>query len=92
MFFGKKSLSDLYNFLLGFEYALDFSESKYETGKFFYDFEQWALQKLIDKKKSPHRWIKIILQKCNLDEEKAFDLFFALLEEFKIEQENLSDD
>jgi phosphoribosylanthranilate isomerase len=91
MYFGKKSLWDLFNFLLGFKYALDFSESNFETGKFFEYFEHWSLQKLIGKKESPYRWIGVILEKCNGDEEKAFDLFFALLEEFKLEKENLSD-
>lgn len=89
MYFGRKSLSDLSHFLLGFEYALDYSQSKFETGLFFSEFESWSLNKLIGKNESPYRLVGIILQKTNNDEEKAFDLFFALLEEFKLEKENL---
>ncbi len=91
MYFGKKSVWDLSNFLLGFEYAIDFSNSDFNTGFFFSEFETWALQKLIGKDESPYRLIGVIQQKCNNDEEKAFDLFFALLEEFKLEKEDLHD-
>lgn len=35
-------------------------------------------------------WNSIILEECNNDEEKAFDLFFAVLEEFKLEKEDLN--
>lgn len=90
MYFGRKSLMDLSHFLLGFEYALEFSQSKFNTGKFFSEFEFWSLQKLIGKDESPYRLVGILLQKCKNDEEKAFDLFFALLEEFKLEKEDLS--
>ncbi len=90
MWFGKKPFTDLHNFLLGFEYALDLSESNFETGNFFQNFERWSLQKLIGNPRSPYRWVGAILQKCNNDEEKAFDLFFALLEEFKLEKEDLT--
>ena len=92
MYFGRKSLSDLFNFLLGFRYALNLSSANYETGRFFEDFEEWSLQKLIQNKKSPYRSIGVILQKCGKNEEKAFDLFFALLEEFKLEKENLDNE
>lgn len=89
MYFGKKDIWALYNFLFGFECALEYSSSDFNTGFFFSEFETWALQKLINKDESPYRLIGILLQKCNNDEEKAFDLFFALLEEFKLEKENL---
>jgi phosphoribosylanthranilate isomerase len=92
MYFGKKSLSDLFNFLSGFEYALNYSESNFETERFFQCFEQWALRKLTGKSESPYRWIGAILQKCSGDEEKAFDLFFALLEEYKLEKEELNNE
>ena len=88
MWFGKKSFTDLNNFLLGFEYALDLSEVDFETGKFFQNFGKWSLQKLIGKPRSPYGWKGVVLQKCINDEEKAFDLFFALLEEFKLEKED----
>ena len=36
-----------------------------------------------------HWLINNFIEKCDNDEEKAFDFFFALLEEFKLEKENL---
>ena len=33
--------------------------------------------------------LELILEECEYDEEKAFDIFFALLEEFKLENEEL---
>ncbi|HEX8247374.1 MAG TPA: hypothetical protein VF599_04255, partial [Pyrinomonadaceae bacterium] len=60
-------------------------EPRYASG-----FQSWISRKLLNQDTSAHDWAHLILQESNGDEEKAFDLFFALLEEFKLEKEDLS--
>jgi len=91
MYFGRKSLTDLSNFIYGFQMALNLSKAKFDTGKFFTDFESFVSKKLNDTV-GAHNWCSRILHKVNSNEEKAVDLFFAHLEEFKLEKEDLSND
>ena len=62
-------------------------EPHFEVG-----FQGWIAEKLLGYKVTPLGWNFIILEQTNNDEEKAFDLFFALLEEFKLEKENLNNE
>ena len=89
---GKKSLTDLATFLTGFQMALIIGEGKFDNRKFFQDeFYDFVAEKLNDNSSIKH-WLKPILAKCDNDEEKAVDLFFALLEEFKLEKEDLDNE
>lgn len=93
MYFGKKSLTLLSFFLDGFRTALHFSHSNYDTGKLFLEeFHKWMMEKLKLCYPNTLTWSIHIPRKVEGDEEKAFDLFFALLEEFKLEKEDFDDD
>jgi phosphoribosylanthranilate isomerase len=100
MNFSKVSITLLRTYLDGFNLALKLNgiifdwkqfrpdeESLPETG-----FQGWIAQKFLGYTETPMGWNNIILEQANNDEEKAFDLFFALLEEFKLEKENLSNE
>lgn len=91
MYFGKKSLSLLIMYLRGIDTAAQYFGIEFENG-FYPEISKWIRKKLnIGNKLSLH-YSNLILEECNGNEEKAFDLFFALLEEFKLEKENLSNE
>lgn len=90
MYVGEKSISLLRIFFIGFETALKYSKSEYNTNSFFTDFDEFIRWKY--KENGAWGWDRRILEKVNNDEEKAVDLFFALLEEFKLEKEELGKD
>lgn len=93
MYFGRKSLTDLHNFLYGFRIALDLSEAKFDTGKFFTDDLRVFAENFFEEQIPEAMDLDLyILRKFNNDEEKSFDVFFALLEEFKREKEVLSNE
>jgi phosphoribosylanthranilate isomerase len=88
LFLGTKSVLRLKSFLDGYGFALASKETKCE----WKDFLEFNFYKFVEKyfnwnKLSLNSWETIILKECNDDEEKALDLFFALLEEFKLENE-----
>lgn len=88
MYFERKSLTLLSQFLNGFQTALYFSDSNYDSKKLFTEeFHKWMMEKLEVGYPNSITWECHIPRKVNGDEEKAFDLFFALLEEFKLEKE-----
>ncbi len=90
-YIGVKSLTLLSIYLSGFQTALIIGEGKFDTKKFFEDiFYAFVSDKLKNISVGKH-WLNRILMECNNNEEKAFDLFFALLEEFKLEKEDLHD-
>ena len=89
MWLRNASLSQLESFFNGFKTALKLSKSDYDTKNFFVDFDEWAVNKLIGRQQSAYGWCGIILKKFDNDEEKALEYFFALLEEFKLEKEDL---
>jgi phosphoribosylanthranilate isomerase len=86
MYIGKKSISHLSGFLSGmsFGFHLNNTETKYP---FQYSDK---LSEFFQNRYGSLPFSQI-LEKCNYDEEKAFDLFFALLEEFKSEKEDLGE-
>jgi len=103
MFVGKFKLSELRAFLDGIEFGLSMPNNE----KFLFDwkkfrpesehrnrvgFQSWISNKFLKTKESADVWSTIILRQTNNQEEKAFDLFFALLEEFKLETEDLSNE
>jgi hypothetical protein len=86
-YIGGRSLTSLSLFISGFQTALIIGEGKFDTKKFFEDtYYDFVSDKLKDISVGKH-WLNRILKECDNDEEKAFDLFFALLEEFKLEKE-----
>lgn len=93
MYFGRKSFTDLHNFMYGFQMALSLSDAKFDTGKYFTDDLRNFAEKFFDERIPMAMGVNwFILRKFNNDEEKSFDVFFALLEEFKIEKEDVSNE
>ncbi len=92
MYFPQKSITQICTFIFGFLSALDITESDYETtDKFLKGFDKYEGIKRGLFTNGIYSYAKHFLDKCNNDEEKAFDLFFALLEEFKLEKEDLDE-
>lgn len=100
IYLGKYSISLLFMFLLGVEFGtrhLNTGKSDFDWKQFkprlephyAYGFQGWISKKLLNQEVSAYTWAHIILKKCNGDEEEALNLFFALLEKFKLEKEDL---
>lgn len=84
----KKSISHICSFIVGFLSALDLTKSDYETtDKLLRGFEKYVGIKRGIWIHNIYFYAEHFLSECNNDEEKAFDLFFALLEEFLLEKE-----
>ena len=82
MYLGRPSVSDLFMFLTGYEFAR--TELGYDLDQeeelFFADFQPW-LQKRLGIK-SVTSWAKLIMLSCH-DEKTGFEKFFILLDEFQ---------
>lgn len=92
LYVGKKSLSKIQAFFYGYLYAVRFNDIDFDLGKFdSYSFHDWVAEKL-GWYESTSGWLNMILKEVDNDEEKAVDLFYELLEEFKLEKENLSNE
>jgi phosphoribosylanthranilate isomerase len=93
MYFGRKSLTDLQNFMLGFQTALSFAKSDFDLGKYdTEEYRKWMGEKIGYGYPNTIDCMTHILRKFDKDEEKSFDYFFALWEEFKLEKEDLSNE
>lgn len=86
LFLISKSIIDLENYLRGYYlYARkDYSEDIYNDGDpDFIEFRWWLVgEPKINMSNGPSYYLHL-LEQCNNDEEKAFDLFFEKLDEFK---------
>jgi phosphoribosylanthranilate isomerase len=87
----KKSIREIIIFIFGYFCALSEAEYK-ENMKFFEAFEKHLGIKRTRFVDGFFSYESYFLKKSGNDEEKAFDLFFALLEEFKLEKEDLSNE
>ncbi len=93
MYLNKKSLIDFNNLLYGFKMALKLSESHFNTGFFFTDEIRSSAEIFFNERIPGAMGLHtFILNKYKNDEEKSFDAFFAFLEEFKLEKENLENE
>lgn len=96
----KISITLLRTYLDGFDRALKLNGINFDWKQFRPNieplsevgFQGWVAEKILGYKSTPMGWNNIILEYTDKNEEKAFDLFFALLEEFKLEKEDLGDD
>jgi phosphoribosylanthranilate isomerase len=97
MFFGKYSISLLKAYLDGFRIASEILEKPFDW-KGFYDFDFGVndfthfVGKKLKQSVGARDWSYLILEHETFDEEAAMDLFFVLLEEFKLEREDLSNE
>ena len=88
MYIGEYSLTVLGIFLKGFKEGLLLYQNKFDWKKFnSIEFHNYIKEKLNKSNYASLNAFCISLYEC--DEENAFDIFFALLEEFKLEKEDL---
>ncbi|XWK88281.1 MAG: hypothetical protein U7127_29550 [Phormidium sp.] len=90
MYIGRPSVSDLFMFLVGYEYGRGESgvEATEEEDDFYGEFQPWLQKKLGIKTVSS--WAKIIMVSCH-DEKAGFEKFFKLLDEFKQRDKSLDE-
>ncbi len=88
MYIGRPSISDLFMFIVGYEFArgeldIDLNEWEEDFHENFHDF--------VEKKYNLHTsnsWAKIIMLYCH-DEKTGFERFFKVLEEFERRDKSL---
>jgi len=83
MYLGHQSVSDLFMFLSGYEFARSQVnvELTQEEEDFYNDFQPWLQQKL--GVRSVTSWAKLIMLSCH-DEKTGFEMFFKFLREFQV--------
>jgi hypothetical protein len=82
MYIGRPSVSDLFMFIVGYEFARGENDSELTDSEesFHTDFQPW-LQKRLDIS-SVASWAKLIMLTC-YSEQEGFKQFFELLNEFQ---------
>lgn len=86
MYIGKKSISQLNAFLMGFSACESYNHLADHTRLMPLDFwymNEYVAHRYNDNYSSNVGWAYIILQQCGGDEEKALDKFFDLYDEFR---------
>ncbi|MDX2212418.1 MAG: hypothetical protein SFY66_03935 [Oculatellaceae cyanobacterium bins.114] len=81
VYLGRPSVSDLFMFLVGYEFSrseLGIDLTAQEQA-FYDEFQPWLQQRL--NMTSVASWAKLIMLSCH-DEQVGFDRFFQLLDEF----------
>jgi hypothetical protein len=89
MYIGRSSVSDLFMFIVGYEFSrseMDIELSEAEN-KFYEEFQPWLQKKL--GVKSVTSWAKLIMLSCH-DEKIGFESFYRLLAEFRQSDELLA--
>jgi hypothetical protein len=88
MYIGRPSVSDLFMFLVGYEFSRSELgiENTQEEEDFYGEFQPWLQKKLGITTVSS--WAKMIMLYCH-DERAGFEKFFNLLDEFKQRNQNL---
>jgi len=83
MYLGRQSVSDLFMFLVGYEFSRSqISEQLTEAEEDFYnEFQPWLQQKM--GVLSVTSWAKLIMLSCH-DEKTGFEMFFRFLREFQV--------
>ena len=83
MYLGRQSVSDLFMFLAGYEFARSQinEELTQEEEDFYNEFQPWVQQKL--GVRSVTSWSKLIMLSCH-DEKTGFEMFFKILREFQV--------
>lgn len=89
MYIGRPSVSDLFMFIVGYEFArseMDIELTEAED-RFYEEFQPWLQKKL--GVKSVTSWAKLIMLSCH-DEKIGFESFYRLLAEFRQSDESLA--
>ena len=82
MYIGRPTVSDLFMFIIGYEFArseMDIELTEAEN-QFYEEFQPWLQEKL--GVKSVTSWAKLIMLSCH-NEKIGFESFYRLLAEFK---------
>jgi phosphoribosylanthranilate isomerase len=86
----QKSLTQLCTFIFGYLTALSMQEQEYQdTENFLRRFDKYEGIERAIFSNGIYSYATHFLNKCNDDEKKAFDLFYAKLEEFLLKNEDL---
>ena len=88
MYIGKPSVSDLFMFVVGYEFArgeLGIESTGWEDD-FHENFQTWL--QIRYQVRTSNSWAKIIMLYCH-DEKAGFEKFFKLLDEFKQRDKSL---
>jgi hypothetical protein len=83
MYLGENSIKMLAGFLTGYETGAHSTKNELGRASQFFGFDDWIAEELGHSSSVPG-WCNMILWKAKSDE-KAFDLFFELLDKFKAE-------
>ena len=89
MYIGRPSVSDLFMFIVGYEFArseMDIELTEAEA-RFYEEFQPWLQSKL--GVKSVTSWAKLIMLSCH-DEKIGFESFYRFLAEFRQSDELLA--
>src|SRR5205085_11630071 len=86
LFLLRKSITQLCSFISGFYTAIQYPDSYYDTNEVLRKFAGWLGFRRGITPRHFFMYSEYMLEKTNGDEERAFDLFFALLEEFLLEK------
>ena len=77
--------------MFGFQMSLQVSQANFDLGKYdSEEYRKWMSEKIGSGYPNSIDCMTHILRKFDNDEEKSFDYFFALWEEFKLEKEDLN--
>jgi hypothetical protein len=88
MYIGSASVSDLFMFVVGYEFArgeLEIESTEWEDN-FHENFQPWLQQRF--HVSTSNSWAKIIMLYC-VNEKEGFESFFKLLDEFLARNKNL---
>jgi hypothetical protein len=88
MYIGRASVSDLFHFLVGYEFArgeLDIEPTDWEND-FHENFQPWVQKKY--HVSTSNSWAKIIMLHCG-SEQEGLNAFYRLLDEFRNRDKNL---
>jgi phosphoribosylanthranilate isomerase len=88
LYLGKDSLFCLMAYLTGFDIGLKYGSNFFDW-KTFDEFVSFIGKKLSGGSTNTYDWLEMTIKKFEGDEKKALNFFFALLEEFKLEKEDL---
>ena len=86
MYLDRQSISDLFMFLAGYEFARSQinEELTQEEEDFYNEFQPWLQQKL--GVRSVTSWAKLIMLSCH-DEKTGFEMFYKFLREFRVREQ-----
>ena len=93
IFFGKKSLLSLRDFLFGVDYGISAAKNEHYRGAnlpFFTGFVSWYISRFVRDQNGYAAWWNHLLYTSGNDDALAFDGFFQLFERYLKEEHSIS--